>query len=70
MRLFIQGPDPHIDFLVDDMSLQEIQEDPNWNTSAQQRIEQIRKTDFNIRQSIQEHNLRIFLLSAESVATN
>lgn len=48
MRLYIQGPDPHIDFLVDDVSLQEIPDDPDWNTTAYQRIEQIRKTNFFI----------------------
>lgn len=54
IRLYIQGPDPQIDFLVDDMSLREIPDDPNWNTSAQQRIEQIRKTDFNISVTVDD----------------
>lgn len=49
LHIYIQGPDPGIEFLVDDFSLQEIPENTNWKTEANQRIENIRKTNFSLR---------------------
>jgi len=47
--LYIQGPDPGIEFLVDDMSLQEVPELTSWREDAKQSIEQHRKTNFTLR---------------------
>ena len=48
-RIYIQGPDPGIDFLIDDASLSLIDPDLNWEKEANQRIEQIRKNNFTVR---------------------
>ena len=48
-NIYIQGPDPGIDFLIDDASLTQIQPDSNWETEANQRIEQLRKNNFTLR---------------------
>ena len=47
--MYIQGPDPGIEFLVDDMSLQEVPELTSWREDAKQSIEQHRKTNFTLR---------------------
>lgn len=49
VRLYIQGPDPGIEFLVDDMSLKEVPEMTSWREDAEQSIEQNRKTNFTIK---------------------
>lgn len=49
LNIYIQGPDPGIDFLVDDMRLEEIPEVDTWREDADQSIEQIRKTNFTLR---------------------
>ena len=49
LRIYIQGPDPGIEFLVDDLSLKEIPENLNWKTEANQRIDNIRKSNFTLR---------------------
>ena len=49
VRVYIQGPDPGIDFLVDDISLREIPENPYWRQEANQRIENFRKSNFTLR---------------------
>ncbi|XP_064603715.1 uncharacterized protein LOC135469112 [Liolophura sinensis] len=46
-RLYLQGPNSGIDFIVDDLSLKEIPEVANWRTEADKRIEKIRKSDIN-----------------------
>ncbi|KAL4233814.1 hypothetical protein ACF0H5_008492 [Mactra antiquata] len=55
VNVYIQGPDPGIEFLVDDMELTEITENPNWRTEALQRIEQIRKGDVTISVSVADN---------------
>lgn len=55
LHIYIQGPDPGIEFLVDDFSLQEIPENTNWKTEANQRIESIRKTNFSLSVSIADN---------------
>jgi len=47
--LYIQGPDPGIDYAVDDMLLQEVTENPNWKMEAYESIELIRKGNFTLR---------------------
>lgn len=49
LNIYIQGPDPGIEFLVDDMRLEEIPEVDTWKEDADQSIEQIRKTNFALR---------------------
>lgn len=49
LHIYIQGPDPGIDFLVDDMSLKEVPEMTSWREDAEESIEQNRKTNFTIK---------------------
>lgn len=45
--MYFEGPDPNVNFYIDDASV-EVTGGGNWETEANQRIEQIRKGDFQI----------------------
>ena len=45
----IQGPDPNTDFLVDNVTLYEVPENPNWRTEADINIENHRKSDIELK---------------------
>ncbi len=47
LLLYFEGPDPSVNFYVDDVSLI-VSSGGNWETEANERIEQIRKGDFRI----------------------
>jgi len=49
LRLYIQGPDPGVEYYTDDWSLQEIPENTNWRQDALARIEKTRKSNFTLR---------------------
>nr|KAG5687547.1 hypothetical protein BaRGS_013649 [Batillaria attramentaria] len=48
-QIHIQGPDGHIDFLLDDVSMTEISEDTHWQAAADTRIDTLRKGDIHVR---------------------
>lgn len=47
--VYVQGPDPGVDFLLDDMSLKEVEDYPTWKEEANARIEKHRKGDVMLR---------------------
>ncbi|XP_046337947.2 endo-1,4-beta-xylanase 3-like [Haliotis rufescens] len=47
--IHFQGPVPGIDFLIDDTSLVEVDEDPNWKAEADARIQKIRKNVIKVK---------------------
>ncbi|XP_046331187.2 endo-1,4-beta-xylanase 3-like [Haliotis rufescens] len=48
-HLYFQGPDPGIDFIVDDASLQTVDEDMSWKAEVDARIQKIRKNNINVQ---------------------
>ncbi|XP_064609211.1 uncharacterized protein LOC135473294 [Liolophura sinensis] len=47
--VYVQGPDPGVDFLLDDMSLTEVDDYPGWKEEANARVEKYRKSDAVLR---------------------
>ena len=48
-KLNIMGPDANTDFLVDNVTLYEVPENPNWRTEADTNIEKHRKSDIKLK---------------------
>ncbi|XP_076444047.1 uncharacterized protein LOC143282327 [Babylonia areolata] len=53
-RLAIRGPDSEVNFLVDNLTLYEMPEDPQWRQKADANIEQFRKSDVLINVHLPE----------------
>ncbi len=49
VKLYFQGPDVGIDFIVDDASLQTVDLDTSWKAEADARIQKIRKNNINVQ---------------------
>ena len=48
-QLSIRGPDPDVEFLVDNVTLYEVEEDPGWMGKAHANIERFRKSDITFK---------------------
>ncbi|KAK7502743.1 hypothetical protein BaRGS_00005993, partial [Batillaria attramentaria] len=48
-RFYFQGPDPGVDYAVDQASVTEVTPDPNWRNETDAVIDQVRKSDINFR---------------------
>ncbi|KAK3785259.1 hypothetical protein RRG08_036795 [Elysia crispata] len=48
--LYLQGLSPEVSFYFDDASLKEIPENLNWESEANTRIEQLRKSNLHLKQ--------------------
>ncbi|XP_076444115.1 uncharacterized protein LOC143282381 [Babylonia areolata] len=53
-RIAIRGPDGGVDFLVDNVSLIELPEDPQWRQKADANIERLRKSNITITANVPE----------------
>ncbi|WAR09058.1 XYN2-like protein [Mya arenaria] len=55
LRLYIQGPDPGVEYLTDDWSLVEIPENTTWRQDASSRIERIRKSNVTLSVNVAQN---------------
>ncbi|XP_041350671.1 endo-1,4-beta-xylanase 1-like [Gigantopelta aegis] len=49
VRIYVEGPSPGVDFIVDEASLQLLEEWTNWRQDVDSSINQLRKNDINIQ---------------------
>lgn len=48
-KLYLEGPAPEVSFYFDHTSLKELPTDANWEAEANERIENIRKSNIHFR---------------------
>nr|KAG5712880.1 hypothetical protein BaRGS_007477 [Batillaria attramentaria] len=56
-RLYYQGPDPEVNFIVDDASVTELVISHGWRNATDTAIDQYRKSDIHIQLKVRGHNI-------------